>query len=125
MYYFFALVGVVVLVALAFFFFGGRGVGFARHHNEVHEELHQDRMPTLEYAVPAGQDPTVVLAALQREGFTATTDPTHPHQTSLIACPEGVDRHRARVRAVIESAGVTTPEDGAAVSSGVRFRDEA
>jgi len=125
MYTIFVLIVVVAVVAAALFFFTGRGTGFARRHNEVHEELHEARTPTLEYAVPVGQDPTVVLAALQEAGFTATSDPTHPHQTVLVECPAGVDAQREGVRRVIESAGVTTPQDGARVPRRVQFRDEA
>jgi hypothetical protein len=124
MYYVFAFVALVVVLGLAMAYFGRRGAGFVRRHNEVHEELRSDRTPTLEYVVPTGQDPTVVLAALDRAGFTATSDPTHPHQRVLIECPEGVDAQRGEVRSVIESASVTTPEDGVPVQAHVRFSDE-
>ena len=125
MYYLFAFVALVVVVVAAIFYFTGQGGRFARRHNEVHEALHDSRTPTLEYAVPVGQDPTVVLAALQQAGFTATSDPTHPHQTVLVECPAGVDAQREGVRRVIESAAVTTPEDGARIPTRVQFRDEA
>ena len=125
MYYLFAFIALVVVVVVGILYLTGRGGGFARRHNRVHEELHEDRTPTLEYAVPVGQDPTVVLAALQQAGVTATSDPTHPHQTVLIRCPAGVDAQREGVRRVIESADVTTPEDGARVPHRVQFRDEA
>jgi len=125
MYTIFVLIAVVVVAAIAGFFLIGPGKRFAQRHNEVHEELHEDRTPTLEYAVPVGQDPTVVLAALEQAGFTATSDPSHPQQTVLIACPAGVDAQREGVRRVIESAGVTTPQDGARVPDRVQFRDEA
>ena len=90
----------------------------------VDEELHSDAVPTLEYAVPTGQDPTVILAALERAGYTATADPHHAHQRVLIACPEGLDRQRARVRSVIESASVTAPQDGVPIEADVHFVDE-
>jgi hypothetical protein len=90
----------------------------------IDEELHQDATPTLEYDVPTGQDPTVIVAALDRAGYTATSDPHHSHQLVLVACPAGLDRERAHVRAVIESASVTTPQDGVPLQADVRFRDE-
>lgn len=90
----------------------------------VDEELHSDAVPTLEYAVPTGQDPTVILAALERAGYTATADPHHAHQRVLIACPEGLDRQRARVRSVIEAASVAPPHDGLPSEADVQFVDE-
>jgi len=90
----------------------------------IDEELHDARMPTLEYEVPTGQDPAVILAALEREGYTATVDPAHVHQLMLIACPFGVDRERARVRAVIEAATVSAMADGVPTQVEVRFCDE-
>jgi hypothetical protein len=91
----------------------------------VSEALHEERTPTLEYAVPTGQDPTVILAALEKAGYTATSDPNHAHQRVLVACPGGVDRQRDRVRSVIESASVTAIDDGVPLQVNVRFRDEA
>src|SRR5215212_2949052 len=112
MYYVFAFIAAVVVIAVVVAWFTGRGAGFVRRHNEVHEELTSDRTPTLEYVVPTGQDPTVILAALDRAGYTATSDSTHPNQRVLIECPDGVEEQRGDVRSVIESASVTTPEDG-------------
>src|SRR3954447_10303685 len=110
----------VVIAWVAFAAFRGK----VREREQVDEELHDERVPTLEYAVPTGQDPVVILTALEREGYTATVDATHPQQVVLIACPGGVDRQRAHVRAVIESASVTTPQDGVPLEQDVRFLDE-
>ena len=90
----------------------------------VSVELHSAEIPTLEYAVPDGQDPTVILAALEKAGYTATADPHHAHQRVLIACPGGVDRQRARARSVIESASVTPPQDGVPLEVEVQLVDE-
>lgn len=124
MYYVFAFIAVVAVIALVLAWVSGRGAGFVRRHNEVHEELQSDQTPTLEYVVPTGQDPSVILSALGRGGFTATSESTHPHQRILIACPAGVERQREEVRSVIESASVTTPEDGVPMRVDVRFSDE-
>ena len=91
---------------------------------KVSEELNDDRTPTLEYAVPTGQDPAVILAALESAGYTATADPHHAHQRVLVACPDGVDQQRSQVRSVIESASVTAMDDGVPIQPDVRFRDE-
>jgi hypothetical protein len=90
----------------------------------VDRELEDERTPTLEYSVPTGQDPAVLLAALQGEGYTAVVDPNHTQQLLLIACPGGLDRQRARVRSIIAAADVTTIDDGGPVDVDVRFRDE-
>lgn len=97
---------------------------YASKRGQIDEELHQDSTPTLEYDVPTGQDPTVILAALERAGYTATIDPHHSHQLVLVACPGGPDRERAHVRSVIESASVMTPDGDVPLQADVRFRDE-
>jgi hypothetical protein len=96
----------------------------AQERIEVDEELHDERTPTLEYAVPTGQDPVVILSALERAGYTATVDPNGAHQVVMIACPPGVESERAEIRSVIESASVTTPHDGIPFDAEVRFTDE-
>ena len=96
-----------------------------RHRARVDEELHDERVPTLEYAVPTGQDPALILAALERDGYTATVDTQAAPQVVLIRCPAGLDRDRAHVRSVIASAGVTAQDDGVPVRTDVRFTDEA
>jgi hypothetical protein len=91
----------------------------------VDHVLHEERTPTLEYAVPTGQDPVVILAALEREGYTATVDADHDHQIVLIACPAGLDRQRAQVRSIIASADSSSLDDaGGRVDVDVRFLDE-
>lgn len=91
---------------------------------QVSAELHAPQTPTLEYAVPTGQDPTVIVAALEKAGYTATADPHHAHQRLLVACPQGVERDREEVRSVIESASVTAPQDGVPLEAEVQFVDE-
>jgi len=54
-------------------------------------------------------DPSVSVPA-----FTASVDPHHTHQRVLVGCPDGVDRQRTQVRAVIGSTG----------RADVRFVDE-
>jgi hypothetical protein len=96
----------------------------AKRQNVDHE-LHEDQTPTLEYDVPNGQDPVVILAALEREGYTATVDQNHTEQRVVISCPGGLDRQRAQVRSIIASADSTTLDDaGGHVDVDVRFRDE-
>jgi hypothetical protein len=124
MYYAFAVFAAILALAVITLYVVREQNGFLRRHGEVDRELHSNRVATLEYEVPVGQDPAVILAALQRAGYDATSDATHPRQTVLIACPGGIEGERERVRYVIESADVTTPDDGAPVPEAVRFRDE-
>jgi uncharacterized membrane protein YcjF (UPF0283 family) len=124
MYYAFAVLAAIIVLALIVLYVVREQAGLVRRHNEVHRELQSDHTPTLEYDVPTGQDPVVVLAALEQAGYTATVETHHPHQRVLIDCAGDRDAERARVRAVIESADVTAPDDGAPVARAVRFRDE-
>lgn len=124
MYYAFAVFAAILALAVITLYVVREQTGFLRRHEQVDKELHSDRVATLEYEVPLGQDPTVVLAALHRAGYEATSDATHPRQTVLVACPGGIEGERERVRSVIESADVTTPDDGAPVPVVVRFLDE-
>lgn len=90
--------------------------------DRIDKQLHDAHTAKLEYSVPTGQDPVVILAALEHAGYTASVDPHHAHQVVLVACPHGVESERTRVRSLIASASVTTPEDGVPLE--VRFRDE-
>lgn len=123
------MLGVLILTVLVIVALAGIVLYVVREQvaerERVARELHDDRTPTLEYFVPTGQDPVVILTALERADYRATVDPNHAHQLVLVACPGGVERHRAKVRSVIESASVTTPQDGIPLEPEVRFRDEA
>jgi hypothetical protein len=119
----FWIVGLVALVAIA---------AWAMHllkeeslgRERVEHELHDSGTPTLEYVVPTGEDPVVVLAAVQRAGYTACVDSHGAHQLVLVKCPGGVGPERAKVRSVIESAGVATPKVEVRAHAAVQFRDE-
>jgi hypothetical protein len=124
MYFVFAFIGLVIVAILLIGLATGRFGGTLRRTQAVQDDLESPRTPTLEYDVPTGQDPAVVLAALQQAGVTATNDSTTEGQRVLIACPEGLDRQRARARAAIGSANVTTQSDGVPMQVDVRFADE-
>lgn len=114
------LVALVVVVALVMRLL--KDVSLARERVDV--RLHDPRTPTLEYALPTGEDPVFVVAALERAGYTVCVDSHGAHQLVMVECPDGPDRSRANVRAVIESAGTGAREDGVPVRAAVRFRDE-
>jgi hypothetical protein len=110
------IVAVVVLLALA---------SWGRRRQSAADELAHPASPTLDYRVPPGQDPVVVLTALASEGYQATVDP-EATQLVHISCPAGLDRERAHVRAVLESADTTTIDTGAPIDpTPVRFVDES
>ncbi|MDF1606244.1 hypothetical protein [Nocardioides sp. YIM 152315] len=97
---------------------------WAGRRNAVADDLAERRTPTLDYVVPPGQDPVVLLTALSADGYSATED---PRRTDLvhISCPAGLDRDRARVRATIQAVHTTAVETGAPIESGpVKFVDE-
>jgi hypothetical protein len=98
----------------------------SKRREEVATQLADAGTPSLGYHEPEGHDPAVPLAALHAAGFTAGTDPVDTRHVR-VWCPGGVDRVRAQVRAVIESADATTIDDGAPAARGerVRFDDEA
>jgi hypothetical protein len=105
------LVGLAALGAWAVYLLRDQSI----QRERVDRTLHDPATPTLEYAVPTGEDPVTILVALERAGFTASVDPHHTHQHVLVGCPEGVGRQRTAVRSVITETG--HPD--------VRFLDES
>jgi len=80
--------------------------------------------PTLDYVVPPGQDPAVVLNALATEGYAVRAAPARTRLLH-VSCPAGPDRDRAHVRATIASVHHTAIDAGAPMEPGeVRFTDE-
>lgn len=112
------LVIVAVLVAVVF-----AAVRFTQREQQHETEVLDSGDPTLVYRLPEGQDPAAVLAALRREGFDAAPVPGGTGHEVLISCPDGVDRHRAEVRGVIQHAATLEGGDEQHVPP-VRFTDE-
>ena len=87
--------------------------------------LHEnERSSTLAYLVPPGQDPAVLVAALEQCGYAAAAETTGgPLRLLVDAGPHG--RSREDVRAVIEGVRTSALDDGQPVRAGaVRFEDE-
>jgi hypothetical protein len=114
-----------IVLGAVFVFLGGAGAGsWVGRRTAIADEHRDPATPTLDYAVPAGQDPVVVLTALSREGYAATADPA---QADLIhiSTPAGPDRDRARVRATIAAVRETALDTPMPMDPGeVRFTDE-
>jgi hypothetical protein len=103
---------------------GGGARTWAKRWTAVSDELARPDSPTLDYVVPEGQDPPVVLAALSAEGYSAAPDPDNVHLLH-ISCPAGPDRDRARVRSTIAGVHTTAIDAGVPLDPGeVRFVDE-
>lgn len=116
------IVAAVILVLLACLVFVI--IPLARQRQKFTDDINAPETQSLEYHVPEGQDPAAVLTALRLEGYDAVVHPTDT-QRIRIACPAGLDRERARVRAVIASAGSSAIDAGVSVDQPpVRFDDE-
>jgi hypothetical protein len=87
-----------------------------------HDEA--EGVDSLHYHVPTGQDPTVLLAALQEAGYVVSPDLDDGEHVVTIACPGGREQERPKVRAVIGEANTTTLEGPAFDLDTVTFDDE-
>lgn len=104
-----AAVVLLILLGVAVLVFGAGGVRVLRQRQvALREDAVTERVPSLRYVVPPGQDPAAVMAALMNEGFEVVRDDAATHsQDLLILCPAGIERERARARAVIaHDAGI-------------------
>jgi hypothetical protein len=114
-----ALVVVAFLVALAWALRNRSAAETAKERR-----LQSDESPTLTYLVPPGQDPAVLVAALEQRGFDAAADVVGGPQRLLVGAREGRP-DREEVRSVIEGASWTTIDHAKRVDrEPVRFVDE-
>lgn len=126
MVYLFIIPIILILVLALVLAFGGGGIRTLRRRQEaLRNEAVSGQVESLRYDVPVGQDPAAVIMALKREGFEVVRDDaaTNP-QELLIMCPAGVDRERARVRAVIAHEAPVDMEGHPMPEHEVRFADE-
>jgi hypothetical protein len=125
MIYAIVVLAAIVALALAVLYVVRQQSEFFVRRREVDRELESDHSAALEYDVPTGEDPAVILTALELAGYTATVETRHPHQRVLIAYTGDREAARDRIRPVIERAGVATPHEHAPVHTRtVRFADE-
>jgi hypothetical protein len=112
-------VAVVVLAAVVLFWM----LRWSKDRAATAEALEGPATETLDYAVPTGQDPVVVMSALETHGFTARLDQSG--EVLHIHCPDGREQARDRARAVITEADSSAIEHGQPLDHGrVRFLDE-
>lgn len=115
------LIWLVILAAVAWFLLGG---GLAALSGARGKTERVDPDDVLRYAVPEGQDPAAVMAALAPAGYVARLTEDVDTRVLVIAEEEGERPDRGRVRALIAQSS-TTIQDPAAAPSDVRFLDEA
>ncbi|MGH3480141.1 MAG: hypothetical protein ACRDPQ_10615 [Nocardioidaceae bacterium] len=105
-------VGLVFMLAL-------RRWTFAEARTEA--RLRSPDTPTVTYAVPHGQDPVPVMAALAHEGFVCVPDIAAGVERLLIECAEA---DRAKLRRTIQHVNHTGFDGAAMHTDRVRFTDE-
>jgi hypothetical protein len=113
-------VGIPVVVVLVLAALGLRQIH--RRNEAVRADAAHPAVDVLRYHVPSGDDPAAVLAALEREGYTATLSAAPAADDVLIPCHSGADRERAHVRSVIAHAAVDM--EGQPGQRAVVFADE-
>lgn len=114
---------VVGLLVVLGFVFGRSGRSLAAQAQ--HADHLSDEVDTLDYVVPEGQDPAVVVAALSVNGFDAA--PGHEGGRQLVHINCGPDNASAReqAREVIAGIGTTSLDAGVPIdNTPVRFADE-
>ena len=113
------ILAVLAIVACVFWALKQRVAGQA----DKEESVASPRTETLEYVVPPGQDPAVLVAALSKDGYTAVAD-SSAQPMLRIDVPQGRDRERAHVRAIISNVRGTSFEGGSVDTGEARFEDE-
>ena len=91
----------LVLAVVVGIAYSARATGKVAKKAEQQASPTDPRVETLRYRVPDGQDPTVLISALEPEGYTADLDVEGAGRSLVIACPAGRDRERARVRSIL------------------------
>jgi hypothetical protein len=118
----FMLLGLVLVAVLVWFAF--RASRWAAARTEVDAHLGEPVVETLDYVVPEGQDPAVVVAALHENGVEAAPD-IGAKQLVHVACAPTDNGERERVRSIIETVKTSGIDAGAPFDAGaVRFEDE-
>lgn len=115
----------VIAGILIWFFLGGAALGKSAESG-TDRGLPEQSVDTLRYTPPAGQDPAVVVAALEVAGFSAESHTNTDAGRVVIACPGGADGDRERVRRIIASANTSSLSDavGMPMDREIRFDDE-
>jgi hypothetical protein len=119
-----ALIALLIVAGIALAWYSARTTRKAVKAAEAQGAPTDPRMETLRYHVPDAQDPTVLISALDRAGYTADLDDVAGEKHLVIACPAGRDRERARVRSVLGDSDRTSLEGPEFNPGKVTFEDE-
>jgi hypothetical protein len=84
------------------------------------DRLHRPGAHTVGYVLPVGQDPTPLVAALSRAGFTARADMEGGRERLVVECEQ---QQRSQVREIIAGAEARLAGAGAPAVA-VSFEDE-
>jgi len=93
---FMVVVGIAVASVVVLGWLRSWGKGVAR----TESELHEPGARTMTYAVPAGQDPAVLMAALAGAGYRAVEETP---ERLLVGCPH--ERDDAAIRELLDHVG--------------------
>jgi len=101
---------------------------FSRANVEHSDQLQYADRPTLRYAVPAGQDPALVVAELRKAGYDVSPDADPgPSSPVVIIGSHAGEPDREAVRqtlAEIDGTNIYPAESGQVQRERVRFVDE-
>ncbi len=117
---------VFIAIAIVLAIIGLAAVRFLHRQAAHQDEVKSAPVDMLRYRVPEGQDPAIVVAALQKEGFEAIPDVQGAGASHdvLVPCGEGVEQHRAHVRSIIQSTEQINFEGDQRQIPQVKFADE-
>lgn len=118
---------IVIAMLIVAFLVVGLLVAFALRRWTLDEarfeaRVHDPEAHAVAYDVPVGQDPAVLLAALDRAGYKAASDMDHGVERVLVPCP--TEHDRAQVRSIIEHVHSTSFEGAEMNVAHVSFEDE-
>lgn len=115
-----AIVGILFLVVVVGVWLAMRGSRrWVLDVGATEVRLHDPETHTLSYLVPAGQDPTDLMAALAHAQFTTAVDTHGGNEHLLVACEES---DRSKVRKVLSDA--SNAGSGGTRMTHVTFVDE-
>jgi hypothetical protein len=116
---------VVVVLVVLWFVFHGYAAAKADRGTGSDRAVSDPRTETLRYLVPDRQDPAVVMAALEKAGYPTAVEHVRAGRFVTVACPDGSDKDRSRIREIIGGADATSLEGPTFDPGPVTFEDEA
>jgi hypothetical protein len=113
----------IVIAAIAWPFLTGRA-GQKAGKEAQRQEPGAMTTETLRYRVPDGQDPAVLMSALEQAGFRTAMDEQVAEKYLVVTCPHGREQDRPEIRTLLEGADSTSLEGPQVRTGRVTFEDE-